>query len=281
MKKLMTIIAGVLLIAAAVTGTVFADEFSGGPDENVYELDEEMEYELVCSGLMVHPVLNLLADSYEGVEYEDLLPYFCEQEFGVGEIRHALETAAHPEVELTYQEILAWVYAEGMDDIGWGEIWQELGLIGAGFAGMDNIEGEEFESENICAGEMIHPVLSALAESYDGVEYEDLLMYFCEQDFGVGEIRHALETAAHPDVELTYQEILAWAYSEGMEEIGWGEIWQELGLIGNPFAGEEGNPGLGLGQEQGNKPDELPEQAEGRGWEKEDHPGKGKGNGDD
>jgi len=60
-----------------------------------------------------------------------------------------------------------------------------------------------------------------------GVEYEELRPYFCEQNFGIGEIKHALETAEYEDVEMSWEELLEWRHTAS-----WGEIWQELSLIG-------------------------------------------------
>ena len=88
----------------------------------------------------------------------------------------------------------------------------------------DDMDGKEDSA--VCSGEVIHPTLDGYATAF-GVEYDDLLGYFCEQKLGVGEIKHALETAELEEVEMTWQELLDWRLSDS-----WGTIWQELGLIG-------------------------------------------------
>jgi hypothetical protein len=122
------------------------------------------------------------------------------------------------------------------------------------------------ENSAMCSGEKVYPVLSILADVYD-VPYEDLLFYFCDYQFGAGQIRLALATAQHDDVPYSYQELLEWRYNGGMKDIGWGEIWQELGLIGLGRQNRGQNPG---GGGQNNKPAFPP----GLGGP---HPGKGHG----
>jgi hypothetical protein len=70
-----------------------------------------------------------------------------------------------------------------------------------------------------------HPVAAALAEMYE-VPEDEIMAYFCD-GFGFGQIMLALQT----DVEH-YGEYLA----QREAGQGWGQIWQELGLIGKPGA---------------------------------------------
>lgn len=243
-NKFFTILIGVLLISLMLTGVVYAQQDLGEPGEFLEGTGDDLEDDAVCSGEVIHPVLNTLAVEYE-VGYEDLLFYFCEQEIGVGEIEHALATAALEEVEETYDVLLTWLYEGGMD---WGEIWQELGLIGTGaFDSNDDDEGEDEDDEEegddesddimglslVCSLEMEHPVLLRFAEDF-GVDYETLLSYFCEDHFGIGEIKHALKTAENESVDKTWEELLD--EREGEEDksgkSGWGEIWRKLGLFG-------------------------------------------------
>lgn len=146
-KKTVVLIIGVLLMTLIFIGVAFGQEIPVfARDINtisgIDHVDEENEFSLICSGEMTHPVLTRLAEVYE-VDYADLLVYFCEYEFGIGEIRHALFTAQYIDLDSTYQDILDWRYAEGMKDVGWGEIWQELGLIGRNRQNREHDEGYE------------------------------------------------------------------------------------------------------------------------------------------
>lgn len=80
----------------------------------------------------------------------------------------------------------------------------------------------------VCEDGLVHPVLSRIAEVFD-VPYEALVVYFCEYDFGVGEIVLLLETYQRSDGQVTLEELLAMRVEQ---ELGWGEIWQALGLKG-------------------------------------------------
>jgi len=285
-KKFFKILTGVLMISLIIAGIVYAQEDPGDPVEMLEESEDDLEDEAVCSGETIHPVLSSLAEDYE-VDYEELLFYFCEQDIGVGEIEHALATAALEEVEEPYDVLLTWFYEDGMD---WGEIWQELGLIGLGDFDPDEDDDEEGEDKSedesddelgmsqVCSMKMEHPVLFRLAEEY-GVDYETLLPYFCEGNFGIGEIKHALETGENDAVDKTWNELLEERDGEEDEEgkSGWGEIWKKLGLIGKDKVKKD---------KENNQPDssnEFQEQIENRTEEKskkekpENHPGRGKG----
>jgi len=240
-NKFFKILTGVLLISLTFAGIVSAQEAPDEPIAMFVEVEDDPEDEAVCSGEALHPVLSSLVGDY-GVAYDDLLVYFCEQEIGIGEIEHALATADLDEVEETYDVLLSWFYDDGME---WGEIWQMLGLIGSGEfdpdeddddEGADDPE-DEFDDDKtlseVCSGEMEHPVLIRMAEDF-GVDYESLLPYFCEDHFGIGEIKHALETGEDEAVEKTWEELLGERDGEEDDKgkSGWGEIWQKLGLIG-------------------------------------------------
>jgi hypothetical protein len=133
-KRMLIILIGMLIIGSAFTGIVYAQDKPMKAREmhmirEECNLSDDHEFALVCSGEITHPVLMDLAETY-AVDYEDLLAYFCEDEFGVGEIRLALITAEREGVDLTYEEILAMRLEDGIKEVGWGLIWQELGLIG-------------------------------------------------------------------------------------------------------------------------------------------------------
>ena len=89
-----------------------------------------------------------------------------------------------------------------------------------------------------------HPALDRLAEQYDW-PYTEVLRWFCEGRFGVGEIKHAFETWVAIDKRMTPNEILALKVELG----GWGKVWQELGLKGNK--GNNGSNGNGNGNGYG------------------------------
>jgi hypothetical protein len=77
-----------------------------------------------------------------------------------------------------------------------------------------------------------HPALNRLAQAYDW-DYADLIEWFCEGRFGVGEVKHALSTSEQLGGDPSPEEILQMKRDLG----GWGRVWQELGLKG----GRNGN----------------------------------------
>jgi RNase P/RNase MRP subunit p29 len=88
-----------------------------------------------------------------------------------------------------------------------------------------------------------HPFGQRLASSYEGVVYETLQKWFCS-GFGWGQIMLALKTS-----EITGDDFEALLEMRGDGE-GWGQIWQDLELIGQP---EDAEP---LNDEDGNgRPD--------------------------
>ncbi len=56
------------------------------------------------------------------------------------------------------------------------------------------------------------------------------MTWFCEEHYGFGEIMHALQTADPEEEGKTPEELLHRKTELG----GWGQVWQELGLIGKP-----------------------------------------------
>jgi hypothetical protein len=178
--------------------------------------EEDEEY---CVGTKSHPAAQALADEH-GVTYDEVMGWFCAG-YGLGEIKHALETSAREGVELSPGELLALKTEMG----GWGEVWQHLGLIGA----TDEDEEELSEEEaGYCAGVGTHPVIQRLSVTYD-VAYGDILGWFCQGRYGLGEIMHALQTS-DPDEGTSPEQLLGRKTELG----GWGQVWQELGLIGKP-----------------------------------------------
>lgn len=81
-----------------------------------------------------------------------------------------------------------------------------------------------------------HPALFALAQQYH-TDYTQVLGWFCNGRFGVGEIKHAFETSAAVNGRYTPEQILAIKVEMG----GWGKVWQFLGLKGNTHKGGNGH----------------------------------------
>ena len=118
---------------ARINPEMVAQETTGEPTEEPEgePTEENEDVHPVCDGLADHPVLMWIVSQYD-VDMGDLLTYFCEYEFGIGEIVHMLEMIAWTEGtehEYTVEELLA---MRTDDDMGWGEIWQAAGLIGRG-----------------------------------------------------------------------------------------------------------------------------------------------------
>ncbi len=183
------------------------------------EEEDGAEY---CVGADPHPTAQALAETY-GVPYEEVMGWFCEDGYGMGEIEHILQTA-----EATGKSV-AEVMEMKAQLGGWGQVWQELGLIGAA----DDDDAEEPAEEDLayCVGADPHPTAQRLAETYD-VSYEQIMTWFCEERYGLGEIMHALQTSDAEDGENgdAAEQILHLKTELG----GWGQVWQELGLIGRP-----------------------------------------------
>lgn len=93
-----------------------------GKPEDAGNDDDDADRQAFCDGSLVHPVATRLAERY-GVTTEWVTGYYC-QGYGMGQIMLALKTAeisgADPETLL----------AERAEGLGWGEIWQEMKLIG-------------------------------------------------------------------------------------------------------------------------------------------------------
>ncbi len=149
-QKISIIVSLVLIVGLLWTGSAFAKEVDQDGYSTALEVVEEPEetdeINPVCEGLFEHPVLLRIAEQYgvsHDVSYDDLMEYFCEYDFGIGEIFLMLETIARSEEDITLQEILEMRTEE---ELGWGEIWQSLGLIGRGNNGEDSEETETTEA---------------------------------------------------------------------------------------------------------------------------------------
>jgi hypothetical protein len=206
-----------------------------------------------CDGVDRHPHAEALVEDYENVFADDevgyslIMGWFCNDNFGFGEIEHALRTSDREDVDESPQDLL-----DMRETMGWGEIWQLLELI--------EEEGEDIPVEDkvYCVGADPHPVAEDLSDDdYGDLEefenltpdeiYGQIMDWFCENHFGFGEIIHLLKTGKDPDVTL--DELIEMRIEEGMS---WGKIWQELGLIGKPE--DPGNKP----ENPGNKPESPP-----------------------
>lgn len=85
----------------------------------------------------------------------------------------------------------------------------------------------------VCTTDRIHPLLMALAVRF-AVPYEELVGYFCADNWSIGEIALALVTVQRSDGAMDLPGLLALRHDEGL---GWGQIWQDLGISGGGFSG--------------------------------------------
>lgn len=87
--------------------------------------------------------------------------------------------------------------------------------------------GSKFNS-SYCSGEKEddHPFAAAIAETY-GTSVSDVMGYFCN-GYGFGEIMLALQTHQINNEDISSMLDLR------KSGYGWGQIWQEMDMIGNP-----------------------------------------------
>jgi hypothetical protein len=250
--------------------------------------EEELGKEAgTCVGADPHPVAASLAASY-GIPDEQVLSWFCDRDYGLGEIMHALGTGEQTGVPA--ENLLTLKTELG----GWGRVWQGLGLIGREKnrpvgPSEDRAEGQPEDrpvgppedkpggqpedrpvgppedkpgdqpedrpvgppedqpggkpedkpgrpakgeeppgsESDLCTGADPHPNATKLAKDYD-MAYEQIMAWFCEGGHGLGDIMLALRTGQDTDVPAG--DLLALKNELG----GWGQVWQELGLIGKP-----------------------------------------------
>jgi hypothetical protein len=119
-------------------------------------------------------------------------------------------------------------------------------------------DGEDGEDEEnfFCANpDASHPVGQSIAERY-GLTYEEVMAWFCEGEFGFGQIMLALQTSGITGDSA--DDLLA--RRAGGE--GWGQIWQDLDLIGRP---EDAGPPEWAGRPEGAGPPEDRGRPEGAG----------------
>ncbi len=260
-KKLLAITI-VLTLALSLVGVVYAQDIIAMDVESdemeAYGAIEELALDyLIVDG--VHYELTMDTEIEEDIEVGDWVKvkYYVEDELNIA-IEVELEDPEYDEMEVygTVEELAVdYLIVDGVryeltmdteieEEIEIGDsvkvkyyveddlnIAIEVELEDADEEGDEDMDDDNMEDSAVCSGELIHPALESLAMEYD-VDYESLLPYFCEQHFGIGEIEHALSTAENEDVEMTWVELLEMRSSDDEDDYGWGEIWQELGLIG-------------------------------------------------
>lgn len=205
----------VLLISLAASGTVFAGK-GGNPKGTITGIDETAQtltLETETGTLTVHLP--------EGFDYTSIAVdmFVVVRGDWDGDTEFYAQTVKEttPEAE-----------AEGGDDDD-------------DDGGPSNGEDKGNHQNVYCTGrkDHAHPMATGIAETY-GVSEGEVMNMFCN-NFSIGEIMLALQTqqmnGTPPEDSLAQRQ-------NGM---GWGQIWKEAGLIGNPDHGTP--PG------HGNKPD--------------------------
>ena len=254
-KKIFSILAGVIMIALTVAGVVYARE--------VFDLEVEGRVEGIdTDSLLVDGDLYMIVEESD-VEEEIVVGDWVKIKYYEDEgMLIIVEAEIEDEPEMEYDEIELYGTVDGMSDevltvdgedfLIMPESEIEEDIVAGSYVKVkyyvdgegrfilievelededdDDMDDDDMEPGAVCSGDLTHPVLSELAESYE-VDYETLKDYFC-QGFGVGEIKLALQTAAREDVGETFDQILDRRSTDGMKDVGWGEIWQDLGLIG-------------------------------------------------
>jgi hypothetical protein len=205
-RKVVTSLIAVLFIFALFT-PVFAD--TGGTTTQVEET------KAFCESGKMHPGIAKLSVIF-GLDENEVKEYYC-MGYGLGAIRQALRAAALDE-NVNVIDLL-----EEMEEEFEEEELEEEELE------EEELEGKETDDENesvYCEDleTMEHPTGARYAADFE-IDYAVIMGWFCEGNFGFGEIKHALKTAAV--TEYSPEELLAMR-----ADYGWGEIWQDAGLIG-------------------------------------------------
>jgi len=126
MKKIPFVLIGSFLITLLLVSTVYAQEGEGYPLETTTPTEVSEDTNPICDGTRIHPVLDGFSTKYN-IPYDVLLVYYCQLQVGIGEIALALQTNQLMGGEVTVEELFTQRVDEGL---GWGEIWQDLNLIG-------------------------------------------------------------------------------------------------------------------------------------------------------
>lgn len=97
----------------------------------------------------------------------------------------------------------------------------------------DDDDDERDDDSDRCLNDQEHPQAQAIAEA-EGVPAEQIMEWFCS-GFGFGEIKLAFRIREQTGLDVS--ELL-----EQREDLGWGRIMQEAGLIGNKDGKQTGPP---------------------------------------
>jgi len=129
---------------------------------------------------------------------------------------------------------------ENVDDNG-NENADDNGNENADDNGNDNDGQDQYPDKGaycLDTATEVHPVAVTLSDNY-GVPAEDIMDWFCGNEtrpgMGLGQIMLGLRTSASlvdeetGEPEVSYQELL----DRRLAGEGWGQIWRDLGLIGN------------------------------------------------
>ena len=81
-----------------------------------------------------------------------------------------------------------------------------------------------------CEGAQTHPGIMLLSEHFH-TPYEELLVFFCEDNFNMIEIKLLMQTFTYATGKVTVDEIRSMRVEQGLS---WNEIWLELGLKDTP-----------------------------------------------
>jgi hypothetical protein len=215
-----------------------------------------------CSNLdaYYHPVGYKIADRYETDYAEGVMSWFCAG-YGLGEVKLAYQISENTELEVGD------LFAMRELGLGWGQIMHLPGRTDDANLPDDSETEETDDLENpdedeevleeldesepsdeedptqededsgekgaYCVGADPHPMAERLAYEY-GVEYDVIMSYFC-QGYGFGEIMLAYNIANTLDdgdgeQNVAVEEVFG-LRAGGM---GWGQIMQGYGLVGNP-----------------------------------------------
>jgi hypothetical protein len=139
----------------------------------------------------------------------------------------------------------------------------------------DDADGEEPNSYCMDLVYLRHPVGERIAERYE-VDYKWVMGWFCEKDFGFGEIMLALETSKvmNSDTEeLVDLAVLADQYLNDKTELGgWGQVWKSLGFNGRPKGDDwAGGPPDWAGPKDKDADDDDEESSSWKGPKDKDH----------
>jgi hypothetical protein len=221
-RKIVTSLIAVLFVLTLFT-PVFAED-----GETKTEVDETKAF---CESGKTHPGIAKLSIIFD-LDENEVKEYYC-MGYGLGAIRLALRAAAL-DSDVDVLDFL-------------NELEQELEELEEEDEPEEENEFEdedEFEDEGEFEGKetddkkesvyceyldtMEHPTGMRYYYMYKdsmGVTYDEIMGWFCEENLGFGEIKHLLNTALNS--EFSIEEIL-----EMRGDMGWGEIWQEAGFIG-------------------------------------------------